>query len=110
MVPDIAQLEQLAAQHKPRLFIVNSAVHNPTGHTLSAGAAYDILRIAERHDFMVVEDDTYGDLHLGGAMKLAVLDRLNRVILVSGYSKMLAASLRVGYPPPIPTSCRNWPT
>ena len=46
---------------------------------------------------MVVEDDTYGDLHPGGAMKLAVLDRLNRVILVSGYSKMLAASLRVGY-------------
>ncbi|WP_277757702.1 PLP-dependent aminotransferase family protein [Achromobacter denitrificans] len=95
--PDTALLEQLAAQHKPKLFIVNSAVHNPTGHTLSAGAAYDILRIAERHDFMVVEDDTYGDLHPGGAMKLAVLDRLNRVILVGGYSKMLAASLRVGY-------------
>ncbi|WP_254632425.1 MULTISPECIES: PLP-dependent aminotransferase family protein [Achromobacter] len=95
--PDTALLEQLAAQHKPKLFIVNSAVHNPTGHTLSAGAAYDILRIAERHDFMVVEDDTYGDLHPGGAMKLAVLDRLDRVILVGGYSKMLAASLRVGY-------------
>ena len=31
------------------------------------------------------------------AAKLAVLDRLRRVILVSGYSKMLAASLRVGY-------------
>ncbi len=95
--PDTTLLEQLAAQHKPKLFIINSAVHNPTGHTLSAGAAYDILRIAERRDFMVVEDDTYGELHPGGAMKLAVLDRLNRVILVSGYSKMLAASLRVGY-------------
>ena len=80
-----------------KLFIINSAVHNPTGHTLSAGIAYEILRIAERHDFLVVEDDTYGDLHPGGAMKLAVLDRLRRVILVSGYSKMLAASLRVGY-------------
>ncbi len=95
--PDTALLEQLAAEHKPKLFIINSAVHNPTGHTLSAGIAYDILRIAERHDFLVVEDDTYGDLHPGGAMKLAVLDRLRRVILVSGYSKMLAASLRVGY-------------
>jgi len=95
--PDTALLEQLAAQHKPKLFIVNSAVHNPTGHTLSAGVAYDILRIAEKHDFMVVEDDTYGELHPGGAMKLAVLDRLKRVILVGGYSKMLAASLRVGY-------------
>ena len=95
--PDTALLDQLAAEHKPKLFIINSAVHNPTGHTLSAGIAYEILRIAERHDFLVIEDDTYGDLHPGGAMKLAVLDRLRRVILVSGYSKMLAASLRVGY-------------
>jgi len=95
--PDTALLEKLAAQHHPRLFIVNSAVHNPTGHTLSAGVAYDVLRIAERHDFLVVEDDTYGELHPGGAVKLAALDRLNRVILAGGYSKMLAASLRVGY-------------
>jgi len=95
--PDIGQLDRLAALHKPRLFIINSAVHNPTGHTLSAGAAYDILRLAERHDFLVVEDDTYGELHPGGAMKLASLDRLNRVILAGGFSKMLAASLRVGY-------------
>lgn len=95
--PDLAVLEKLAAQYKPKLFIVNSAVHNPTGHTLSAGAAYDILRIAERHDFMLVEDDTYADLHPGGALRLAVLDRLERVILVGGFSKMLAASLRVGY-------------
>lgn len=95
--PDLDLLEQLAAQHKPKLFIINGSVHNPTGHTLSAGAAYGILRIAERHDFMVVEDDTYGELHPGGAIKLAALDRLNRVIYVGGYSKMLAASLRVGY-------------
>lgn len=95
--PDIALLEKYAAEHRPKLFIVNSAVHNPTGHTLSAGAAYDILRVAERHDFMVVEDDTYGELHPGGAMKLAQLDRFRRVILVGGFSKMLAASLRVGY-------------
>jgi len=53
--------------------------------------------VAERHDFMVVEDDTYGELHPGGAIKLAALDRFRRVILVGGFSKMLAASLRVGY-------------
>nr|WP_255592688.1 PLP-dependent aminotransferase family protein [Bordetella sp. BOR01] len=95
--PDLEQLDRLAALHKPRLFIINGAVHNPTGHTLSAGSAYDILRLAERHDFLIIEDDTYGELHPGGAMKLASLDRLNRVILAGGFSKMLAASLRVGY-------------
>jgi DNA-binding transcriptional MocR family regulator len=95
--PDVEVLAKLAAQHRPKLFIVNSVVHNPTGHTLSAGAAYDILRIAERHDFMLVEDDTYSELHPGNAMRLSVLDRLERVILVGGFSKMLAPSLRVGY-------------
>jgi DNA-binding transcriptional MocR family regulator len=95
--PDVEALERLAAQHRPKLFIVNSVVHNPTGHTLSAGIAYDILRIAERHDFMLVEDDTYSELHPGNAMRLSVLDRLDRVMLVGGFSKMLAPSLRVGY-------------
>ncbi len=95
--PDIAWLEKAATQHKPKLFIINSAVHNPTGHTLSAGAAYDVLRVAERHDFRVVEDVTYGELHPGRAITLGELDRFKRVIMVGGFSKMLAASLRVGY-------------
>lgn len=101
--PDVEVLEKLAAQHRPKLFIVNSVVHNPTGHTLSAGAAYDVLRIAERYDFTVIEDDTYAELHPGNAMRLSVLDRLNRVILVGGFSKMLAPSLRVGYVAAAPT-------
>jgi len=95
--PDVRALAQLAQLHKPVLFIVNSAVHNPTGHTLSAGVAYEVLRIAEQFDFLLVEDDTYADLHPGEPMRLAALDRLNRVLLVGGYSKTLAASLRVGY-------------
>jgi len=95
--PDTEALGRLAARHHPRLFITNTAVHNPTGHTLSAGVAYDVLRLAERHDFTIVEDDTYGDLHPGNAIRLASLDRLNRVIFVGGYSKTLAANLRVGY-------------
>src|SRR5690606_16477087 len=74
-----------------------SAVHNPTGHTVSAGVAHEILRIAERHDFIIAEDDTYADFHPGAPLRLATLDRLNRVILLGGFSKTLAASLRVGY-------------
>src|SRR5690606_36953309 len=95
--PDTVALAQLAEAHRPKLFITNTAVHNPTGHTLSAGVAYETLRIAERFDFLLVEDDTYADFHPGTPVRLAALDRLNRVLLVGGYSKTLAASLRVGY-------------
>ncbi len=95
--PDIEALAHLAALHRPKLFIVNSAVHNPTGSSLSSGVAFEILRIAERTGMLLVEDDTYADFHPGRPIRLAALDRLNRVLLVGGYAKTLAAGVRVGY-------------
>ncbi|QDH18016.1 PLP-dependent aminotransferase family protein [Swingsia samuiensis] len=94
--PDLEALERLAAAYRPKLFLINSAVHNPTGFTVTASAAYDVLRIAEKYDFRIVEDDTYADFHPGTPIRLASLDGLRRVILVSGYAKTLAAGLRVG--------------
>ncbi len=95
--PDLQALATLAAQHKPKLFILNTAVHNPTGQTLSAGVAHEVLRIAEQHNFYLAEDDTYADFLPGNPVRLAAMDRLQRVLLVGGYSKTLAGSLRVGY-------------
>ena len=95
--PDIQALEQLAQAHQPKLFITNSVVHNPTGFGLSLPVAYDVLRLAEQHNFLILEDDTYADFHPGQPVRLATLDRLRRVMLVGGFSKTLAGSLRMGY-------------
>lgn len=95
--PDLQVLEQLAQTHRPKLFITNTAVHNPTGFSLTLGAAYDVLRLAEQYDFAILEDDTYADFHPGQPVRLATLDRLRRVMLVGGFSKTLAGSLRMGY-------------
>jgi DNA-binding transcriptional MocR family regulator len=99
--PDIAKLAELAALHKPKLFIINSVLHNPTSTSLSAAKAFQILKIAEQHDFVIVEDDIYCDLHPGSAVqpgtRIAALDQLNRVIYLGGFSKTLAANLRVGF-------------
>jgi DNA-binding transcriptional MocR family regulator len=98
--PDLAQLETLAALHQPRMYIINSVLHNPSSTSLSAAKAFQILRIAERHDITLLEDDIYCDLHPGGThgvTRLAALDQLQRVIYVGGFSKSLAANLRVGF-------------
>ena len=99
--PDIAQLAQLAALHKPRLYVINSVLHNPTSTSLSAAKAFQVLRIAEEHGFTIVEDDIYCDLHPGSAVqpatRLAALDQLQRVIYLGGFSKSLSANLRVGF-------------
>lgn len=99
--PDIAKLAELAAVHKPKFYVINSVLHNPTSTSLSAAKAFQILKIAEQHDFTIVEDDIYCDLHPGSAVqpatRIAALDQLNRVIYLGGFSKTLAANLRVGF-------------
>ena len=95
--PDTDVLAQLAQTYRPRLFITNTVVHNPTGFSLSLGVAHEVLRLAEQYGFDVLEDDTYADFHPGPAIRLAALDRWRRVVLVGGFSKTLAGSLRVGY-------------
>lgn len=99
--PDIGQLAELAALHRPKLFVINSVLHNPTSTSLSAAKAFQVLKIAEQYNFMIVEDDIYCDMHPGtsvqAATRIAALDQLNRVIYLGGFSKTLAANLRVGF-------------
>ncbi|USX28826.1 PLP-dependent aminotransferase family protein [Oxalobacteraceae bacterium OTU3CINTB1] len=99
--PDIARLAELAAIHKPKLYIINSVLHNPSSTSLSAAKAFQVLRLSEEHDFIIVEDDIYCDLHPGSAVqpatRLAALDQLQRVIYLGGFSKTMAANLRVGF-------------
>ncbi|WP_343730827.1 PLP-dependent aminotransferase family protein [Duganella sp.] len=99
--PDIARLAELAALHKPKLYIINSVLHNPSSTSLSAAKAFQVLRLSEEHGFLIVEDDIYCDLHPGSAVqpatRLAALDQLQRVIYLGGFSKTMAANLRVGY-------------
>jgi DNA-binding transcriptional MocR family regulator len=99
--PDVVKLAELAALHKPKLYVINSVLHNPTSTSLSAAKAFQILKIAEQHDFTIIEDDIYCDMHPGTsvqpATRIAALDQLSRVIYLGGFSKTLAANLRVGF-------------
>ena len=97
--PDLEALERIVQAHRPKLFVVNSVLHNPTGTSLSAARAFRLLQLAEQYDFLIVEDDIYCDLCPPGhaATRLASLDQLRRVIYLGSFSKTLAANLRVGF-------------
>lgn len=95
--PDIGALEQRLAEHQPRLFFTHSVLHNPTACNLSPAVAFRVLQLAEKHDFMIVEDDIYGDLAPDAATRLASLDQLSRVIYAASFSKTLSGNLRVGF-------------
>jgi DNA-binding transcriptional MocR family regulator len=95
--PDLGTLEKLAATHGPKLFFTQSVMQNPTGTDMSAHVAFKMLQAAERHNFLVVEDDIFSDLQSRPTPRLATLDQLNRVIYVRSFSKTLSGSLRVGF-------------
>ena len=56
-----------------------------------------MLKLAQAHDFHIVEDDTYAHLAPAHSPRLAALDALERTIYVSGFSKILAPNWRVGF-------------
>jgi DNA-binding transcriptional MocR family regulator len=95
--PDTQAMAELLAQHRPRLYITNSAFHNPTGAVLTPVVAHRVLKLAEAHDLLIVEDDIFADFESSPAPRLAAFDGLERVIQVGSFSKTLTAALRCGY-------------
>lgn len=99
--PDLAVMERLIEAQpegaKPRLYVTVSVLHNPTGASLSLQSAHKVLQLAARHDFAIVEDDTYAHLAPAHLPRLAALDALERTVYVSGFSKILTPSWRVGF-------------
>ena len=83
----------------PTLVYTIPNFQNPTGATLSLRRRERLLELAETYDFVVLEDDAYGDLRYEGAAisPLAALDDVGRVIRVGSFSKTIAPGVRLGW-------------
>ena len=95
--PDLEAFQAALSEHKPRLYITNSGIHNPTGASLSPVFAHRVLKLIDGSDMVVVEDDIYAEFELMPAARLSVFDGLERVIQIGSFSKTLSAAVRVGY-------------
>lgn len=90
-------LEGLVREHPIRAMFVTTVLQNPTGATFTMAGAFRLLQLAERHAFLVVEDDVSRDLLLEPAPMLAALAGIGRVVYLSGFAKSVMPSMRVGY-------------
>jgi len=72
---------------------------NPTGVTLPRARRLEIIRIAERHDLLIVEDSPYRDVRFAGSPEplMASLDTHGRVITLNTFSKILAPGFRLAW-------------
>lgn len=95
--PDLDLFDRAIAEHRPRLYITNSALHNPTGASLSPLVAHRLLKIAEQTNLTIIEDDIFADFEHEPAPRLAAFDGLERVVHIGSFSKTLSASVRCGF-------------
>lgn len=95
--PDIELFASALAEHRPRLYLTNAAIHNPTGATLSPAIAHRVLKLAEQFALTIVEDDIFADFERMPAPRLAAFDGLDRVIVIGSFSKTISASARCGF-------------
>lgn len=95
--PDIESFARALTEHKPRLYITNSALHNPTGAMLSPVSAHRLLMLAEPSDLTIVEDDIFADFGVEPTPRLAAFDGLTRVVYIGSFSKTLSAAIRCGF-------------
>jgi DNA-binding transcriptional MocR family regulator len=76
-----------------------SAFHNPTGATLSRERKLELLELAAREKFLILDDEAYGDLYyeIPPSESLFSLSGGHGVLTVGTFSKVLATGLRIGW-------------
>lgn len=97
-------LKKAAPKDRPKFLYTVPTFSNPSGVLLSQVRRERLLVLAAEYQFLVVEDDPYGELTFAEHMPATIFatgDRLlgehNPVIYLSSLSKTVAPALRIGW-------------
>ncbi|EPX60272.1 Aspartate aminotransferase (AspB-4) [Cystobacter fuscus DSM 2262] len=95
----VDELERLITSRKPKLIYLVPNFQNPKGTTLSLERRHALVRFAQRHRILILEDNPYGELRFRGEHlpSLASLDEEGVVVSLGSFSKTLAPGLRIGW-------------
>lgn len=97
--PDLNVLEYNIKKYKPKLIYTIPSFQNPTGRSYSNNNRLEILKMSEKYNFYIIEDDYVSDLDFEGKKltPLKTLDKHDRVIFIKSFSKLFMPGLRLGF-------------
>ncbi|PLS01005.1 aminotransferase-like domain-containing protein [Neobacillus cucumis] len=82
----------------PRILYTIPTAQNPTGTTLEWNRRKHLVKLAEEFNFLIVEDDAYGELSFeDDPQSLKAIDSSGRVLHVGSLSKVVAPGMRIGW-------------
>ncbi|MCD8048635.1 MAG: PLP-dependent aminotransferase family protein [Clostridia bacterium] len=84
---------------KVKLLYTIATFQNPTGITMSLEKRKELLELASKYDFYILEDNPYCELRYRGEAVAAIksMDEEGRVIYAGSFSKTLSPGLRIGF-------------
>ena len=97
---DMEKLEAtLKAHPNVKVLYTISTFQNPSGITMSYEKRKKLLELAKTYDFIIFEDNPYGELRFAGEEipTIKSMDTEGRVVYLSTFSKILSPGLRLGY-------------
>lgn len=92
-------LEDVVKKNRVKLIYIMTNFQNPTGYTYSEDTKIDLLYLANKYDFYIIEDDYMSELRFYGDNTLPIksIDKNNRVIYLKSFSKIFMPGIRLGY-------------
>ncbi|MGF6192317.1 PLP-dependent aminotransferase family protein [Serratia sp. 2723] len=100
----VDELAELLKTQKIKGVYVVPNFGNPSGLTLSAARREQLVKLAVEHNFLIIEDDPYGELRFTEERNATlyqvsqqVLGHTENIIYTSTFSKILAPGLRLGW-------------
>ena len=95
---DFEAFERELRRGVPALFYTISDFQNPMGSTMSLAKRQHLARLAEQHDFWVIEDAPYRRLRYRGEDVPTIASLApDRTFHLSSFSKTIAPGVRLGY-------------
>ncbi|MBN1281015.1 MAG: PLP-dependent aminotransferase family protein [Candidatus Thermoplasmatota archaeon] len=83
----------------PKFLYAVATFQNPSGESISLEHRKELLEIASEYDFLIIEDDPYGELVFEGKPipPIKSLDTKGRVVYIGTFSKVLAPGFRLAW-------------
>ncbi len=95
----VSLLEREIVRHKIKMVLVNPTYQNPTGTVMSLNRRKELIKLCQKYQIPIVEDDVFDQLSFPKTTILPSLKKLapETVLSIGSLSKVLGSTTKIGW-------------
>ena len=84
---------------KAKALLCSPTFSNPTGAVIPADSRHKLIELSQKHKFVIIEDDTYGELYFSKTRPEPPIKAIapDDIIHLASFSKLIAPGYRIGW-------------